>query len=139
MVVSWIDSVSIKHLKPFMKSDLSIVSITSCIQDLEFVTYLHDGYQGIHKNQTFGKYRTLSNLPRGNDNKSNYVDRGFRITCDRSENANNQKKNEMSSPTVSMLDDFNNQIAFDENERSLDDLLNSCDGYFKYKKLIKKN
>lgn len=121
-----------------MKSDLSIVSITSCIQDLEFVTYLYDGYQGLHKNQTFGKYRTILNLPRGNDNKSNYVDRKFRITCDRSENANHQIKNEMSSPTVNMLEDINHQIAFDENESSLDDLLNSCDGYLKYKNLFKK-
>lgn len=108
-----------------MKSDLSIVSITSCIQDLEFVTYLYDGFQGLHKNQTFGKYRKLSNLPRSHDSRSNYVERGFRIICDRSENVNNHNKNEMGSPTV-MLEENNKQTSIDES--CLDDLFNNCDG-----------
>lgn len=119
-----------------MKSDLSIVSITSCIQDLEFVTYLYDGYQGLHKNQTFGKYRTLSNLPRGNDNRSNYVERGFRIICDRSDNVNNQ--NQLGSP-LTMQEDVNNQTSVDESNSTLDDLLNNYDGYFNIFKVLYKN
>lgn len=81
--MSWIDHRSINHLKPFLKSELSIRSITSCIQDLEFVSMLYDGYQGIPKSEAFKRYKQILNLPQINDNKSNYVERDFRITCER--------------------------------------------------------
>lgn len=110
-----------------MKSDLSIVSISSCINDLDFVNFLYDGLQGVPKNIAFKKYNKFSNLPQVNENKSNYVERGFRVTCERNENQNfsNQLSNSSSGFVIGDLDQ---RSSFDVDE-CLDDLLRTCDEY----------